>query len=240
MKKNTRVLKVLIAVVCISGLVLFLTIKVINGFKDIHESFANDLPTTNSLPSEDSAIILKQYWEKIKVNKIINFKQRRPISLLFFDEKYYLIADKINLETEASMQDILHKTVESVDRTTGEVYSIFDFDDFYQFQYVSSNIRPVSSIFLTLSGDSIQTVINDSIARFNLLCNNLSIRFAANAPIYFYINRTQEISSLKKPARMFDLLILKRGLDVYFLAMTPRNPEARISPDLLYSITVGL
>jgi hypothetical protein len=81
---------------------------------------------------------------------------------------------------------------------------------------VSSNFRPASSIFLTLSDDSIRTVINDSIARFNLLCDNLSIRFAENAPIYFYINRTQDISSMKKPTRMLNLLILKRGLDVFF------------------------
>jgi hypothetical protein len=238
MIKNRRGLKVLILVLCAGALVLFLTIKIINGFKDIQDSFSNDLPFTNSLPTEDSSIISKGYWNRIKVDKIINFKQRDPISVLLFDEKYYLIINKINLEKEKSLQTILHKTIEDVDRTTGEVYSILDLDNSYQFQYRSSAIKPVSQIFLTLSGDSLNSVWSDSIVSIHLIAADLSIRYADKSPIDIYVTG-KELPLGFKIKRSVDLLVLKRGLQIYFLLMKPINSESKIAPELLYRIVTG-
>jgi len=239
MKKNRRWLKISIMVFCLGALILFLIVRIINGFEDIQGSFSMDLPTTNSLPSEDSGILAEKYRAKLKVEEIINFKHRDHISVLLFNQRYHLIITKIALEKNASLKDILHETTESVDRTTGEVYSILDLDDSYEFQYRSSYIKPVSHIFITLSGDSLQSLKNDSVTRYHLLCKNLSIRFADKEAVDIYMTGKEKLL-MAKPDRSMDLLFLKRGLRVYILIMTPVNPEINLSPDLLNDIVTGL
>jgi len=238
MKKNGRRLTILIAIICMGGLVLLFLTKVINGFKDMRESFENDLPITYSIPSEDSTLISKEYLNRLKVGEIVNFKQREPISVLLLDSNYYLVVASANLKRHASIKEIIHENIESVDPTTGETYSILDLGNSFKFQYQSKPLSPVSDVYLTLSGDSLTSKWSDSIARFHLSAEDLSIRYADKAPIDIYLTGRQLLIG-KKLKGSVDLLVLIRSSRIYFLLMTPINAESKISPDLIYNVISG-
>src|SRR5215475_14532331 len=144
MRRNRKAFTISTMALIAAGLIIFLAIKVKNGFSDMQESFNNDLPATYTIPEEDSTIIAKTYWSKLNAESIINFRQRFPISILTFDKIYYLIINKIQLNKDISLKEAIHKTDENTDRTTGEVYSIFNLGYSRQFQYRSSVTGPIS------------------------------------------------------------------------------------------------
>lgn len=228
-------MKVLIIALCVVAFLLFAGIKIMNGFNDIQESFTNDLPMTYSILPEDSTLLEKNYWSKLKADKIVNFKNRAPISILSFDQKYYLIINKIAVGKAVSLQNILHETNKSTDRTVGEVYSVINLNESCQFQYRSSFIKPTSEIFLTLAGDSIQSIKGNNVVSYHLLCKDFSIRYLEKGAIDIYVTG-KEMALGTKASKPMSMLFLKRGSKVYFLLMIPIDPNGTISPNLLYSI----
>jgi len=198
---------------------------------------ANDLPFTFSIPSDDSTIISKKYWNKIKVGKIANEKGRNPVSMLRFDKKYHLLIYRIDLTQNLELPDVLNNVNECVDRTTGIVYTVINLNDFCRFEYHASAATPASKIFLTLAGDSLQEVKNDSAVSYHLICKNLSVRYSEEQPVDIYMVGTELLFGNTTRIPM-DLLLLKRNAAVYLLIMMPDNPKATIAADILYNMVL--
>ena len=239
MAKNRKKIRIIAICLFVSCILLFLILKVLNGFKKIQNSFSEDLPFTYSIPLEDSNLIARKYWSKMKVNKIAHSKERGPVSFLSFNKEYHLITYRIDLIKDVMLKDILHASIESVDRTTGTVYTVIDINDFCRFQYKASPAKPVSKIFLTVAGDSLQNVKNDSIESYHLLCDNFSIRYNENEPIDIFMVG-QEIALGATTRIPMDLLFLKRNAAIYLLIMTPNDPKSVIASDLLFNIVMGI
>lgn len=203
--------------------------------KDLNQ----DLPSTYVITAEDSNLIAKKYLKDLKADIIVRSKVRGPVSLIYFDKEYHLIIYKLDLIKEASLEDLLHTVIESVDRTTGETYSVINYNDFFKFQLNTVPSKPVSQIYLTLAGDSLQNVVkNDSMVCYHLLCENLSIRYAKNDPINIFLVGEEKTLGATTIVPM-DLLFLKRDDSVFLLIMTPNSPKLTIAPDLLYNIVMG-
>lgn len=234
-KTGTRIILFL----CIAGIIIYLIFKIVNAFGDNARAFAEDLPITYSLAAEDSNLIAVKYRSKITVNKVLNSKVRNSISLVTFDQKYSLIFYKIGLSKDISLKTLINTQIKSVDRSTGYTYSVVD-NNFFRFQYKAGIVKPASQIYLTLSGDSLQTIAkNDSTVSYHLLCSNLSLRYTEEEPIDIYVAGQQKAfgRTVKIP---MDILFLKRNRAVYLLLLVPNNPDASIAPNLLYDITTDL
>jgi hypothetical protein len=240
MSKNRRNIRIIIWVICGLGLLIFLGVKISEGFKRIKKSFADDLPLTYSIPSEDSIVIAKKYLPKLKANKIVHSRNRGPISLIYFDTVYYLIFYRIDLIKDGPLKEVLHTDIESVDRTTGTVYTVINHNNFFQFQFQAGPANPVSNIYLTLAGDSLKNLVeNDSVMSYHLLCKNLSIRYTENGPIDLFVVGQEGMLASTAIIPM-DLVFLDRDGAVYLLIMTPNDPKSTIAPDLLYNVVMGI
>lgn len=238
MKRKRRKLIILIVVIFAGALLLFFAIKVIKSFRDIGLAFENDLPATYTFLPEDTTIISKAYQDRFKVKEVFNFRKREPISMLELDSRYYLIITKIKLSEPATAKEVIHVSNEGVDRTSGETYSILGLNDFFEYQYLPFPLEPASNLYLTLAGDSLTSEWNDSIARFHLLAENLSVRYGKDAPIDIIL-APANLSFGAKVKQSVDVLLLFRGRRAYFLLMTPIMPGISIAPDLLYNVVSG-
>ena len=239
MSKGKKNIRLAIIGICVLGFLIFIGIKIFNGFKKIQDSFAKDLPFTYSIPGEDSSLIAKKYLKMLKANKIIQSRERGPISLIFFDKEYHLIVYKIHVIKDTLLKDLLYTSNESVDRTTGKVYTVIGHGDLFEFQFQDAPANPVSKIYLTLAGDSLQSVVkNDSIIGYHLLCNNFSIRYAESGPIDIFVVGKEKRLGATAVIPM-DLLFLKRNGEIYLLMMTPNSAQSTIAPDLLYNVVTG-
>ena len=217
----------------------WLVIKIINGISAVNNSMDDILPLTFILSREDSSLIASSYRSKLQVAKVYHFKGNEPVSIINFDNKYKLITYKINLITKNSLSDVISSENESVDRSTGYVYSIIENEIPFRFQIKDPRGLPVSKIYVTLAGDSIKDVIkNDSIYSFHLLCDNFSIRYGPASPVDIFLIG-QERGLGFTTVIPLDLMFLKRNNAIFLLVMTPMDLKSGIRPELLYNIVAG-
>ncbi len=152
----------------------------------------------------------------------------------------HIIIYKIDLIKDGLLKDVLHTNIESVDRTTGTVYTVINHNNFFQFQYQVGSAQPVSNIYLTLAGDSLKNLVqNDSVMSYHLLCKNFSIRYNKDGPIDLFVVGQEGMLATTTIIPM-DLLFLKRDGAIYLLIMTPNDPKSPIPPDLLYNVVTGI
>jgi hypothetical protein len=237
MMKKKRKIRVIIIGLCALGFVVFL---VVNMFSEIDKGLAEHLPSTYTLRAEDSNLILNRYRGKLKVDEVYHSSVRGPVSFISFDKGYKLIIYKIDLAIDSSLKTIFNTEIKSMDRSMGYSYSIMENNIFFRFEHKAGPTRPVSKIYLTLTGDSLQSVVkNDSVISYHLLCDNFSIRYAENDPIDIFVVGKEKMLATTTVIPM-DLLFLKRDGAIYLLIMTPNNPKSTIAPDLLYNVVMGI
>jgi hypothetical protein len=238
-KSKATKYRIIIVSIAVLGVFIFLGLKIYHGFLNTQGALTEVLPSTYSLTSEDSNLIGEKYRDKLEVNEVYQSKIRNPVSLISFDKRYNLLIHKIHLSGNDSLNNFFHTEIKSVDRTTGVTYIVIDNNLFFQFQYKSEPIKAAQDIYLTLSGDSLQTVAkNDSIISYHLLCHNLSVRYAMKEPIdIFVIGKEKGLgTTITIP---IDILFLKQNENLYLLLMTPIDSKSSIEPDLLYNIVTG-
>jgi len=146
------------------------------------------LPLTYSFTSEDSSLIATKYRNRIDVVEVNNSKLRNSIATLRFDNSFNIIIYKINTEKEFSMQRILHIENTRTHISNGYVYTLIGRDIIYNLWYKNGITKPIQTIFLSYSGDSLQTgVMNDSIVSYHLLGKNVSVKYSQDEPVDLFI-----------------------------------------------------
>jgi hypothetical protein len=226
----------LISLLSLIGLSLFgyLALKVNHGFKQLKKDFAENLPSTYVLSSEDSSIIANRYRSKIEVVEVNNSKVRGPVSTVRFNSTYSIIIYKIALTGNISLDTAFHTKLKKVDRSVGYSYRIIG-NRFFRFQYKSGEVSPPSKIYLTISDAPLNSLYsNDSLVYYHLSCENLSIRYSEKEPVDIFVEGNEGI--LGTYSIPMDLLFLKRNNGIYILLMTPLSRKAGIPSDLLYNI----
>jgi hypothetical protein len=234
MNKNIKRFVIVAIVLVVASLLFVISTKVKKGFSDVQKSFDDDLSPTYSLASKDSEIVVKSSWNKLKVKETMNFRDRSAVSQLIYENKYVLAITKINVKEDDLLKDLVSDTILSTERTVGEVYSIINLTNNFQIQFRSQPVKPASHVFLTLSGDSVTCLKTANSIRYHLLCKDFSVRFEDAAPIDIYASG-KEVGITKELVTL-DLLLLKRGPQIYVFLMTPIDTGTQISPDLLSSI----
>jgi hypothetical protein len=239
MPKGKRKIKLIVIGLSL-GFLIFLAFKIVDGFVEIQNDMAKDLPPTYEIPSEDSSIISKKYLGKLKANEIIRRQGREPVSLIYFDRKYHLIIYKFTLDKSIPLGDLLHLTIKNVDQTIGAVYKVISHNNFFKFQLNDAPGRSVSNVYLTLAGDSLQNVVkNDSMVGYHLSCTNLSIRYDENGPIDIFMVGAEKMLGATTDIPM-NILFSKQKRNLFLLIMTPNNSNSTIPPILLYNIVMGI
>ena len=201
--------------------------------KDVTAASDNDLPFTQVMTREDSALISPKYIGRVRSHQNVNSKVMDPVSFLYVDDTYHLIIFRIHVETDQPLMEILGSYIENSRRSDGETYSMIDFNGFSRFEWRPWPTKQTRTIFLSLYGDSLSKgILNDSIASYHLLCNNLSIKYDKNGVVQVFMTCGKITPS--------DLLFFKRGKIVYFMLMTTAKPDSFIPREILYDLVMGI
>jgi hypothetical protein len=201
--------------------------------RDLNTVSDNELPVTQVVTREDSALISPKYIGRVRSHQNVNSKVMDPVSFLYVDDTYHLIIFRINMETDQPIKDILSSDTKNSQRSDDEAYSMVDFNGFSRFEWHPKPMMRTRNIFLSLYGDSLSNgILNDSIASYHLLCENLSIKYEKNGVVQVFMT-----CGVITPS---DILFLKRGKIVYFMLMTTAKPDAFIPRGILYDLIMGL
>lgn len=219
-------------------ILFFLGYKIYEGFIDTKKALDEDLPSSFNLLKRDSDLISKKFIDKVRVIEVRRSKVRGPISFLLYDSKYFLFLYEMSLSKDKSFKNIFHIENRNSDRSVGVVYSIIDNGLYFRFENKSYMSEAISEIFLTLKGDSLQTIANeDTIVSYHLLCTNLSIKYSKNDPVDIFLEgKEKSFGSYNIP---LDVLFLKHKGCVYFVFMISADTERPIPPKLLYQVVTG-
>ena len=201
--------------------------------RDVRAASDNDLPLTQVMTREDSALISPKYIGRVRSHQNVNSKVMDPVSFLYVDDTYHLIIFRIHLGTDQPLTEILRSDVEDSRRSDGEAYSMVDFNGYSRFEWHPWPTRGTRDIFLSLYGDSLSNgILNDSVASYHLLCKNLSIKYEKKGVVQVFMVGGEITPS--------DLLFLKRGKIVYFMLMTTAKPDSFIPREILYDLIMGI
>src|ERR1700733_10508673 len=104
-----------------------------------------------------------------------------------YDSTYQLFIFKIDTSGRLSFKNGFNLENANVLPTTNVVYSTI-FSEPYELDYKSFPVPAASSIYLTISGDSMQLQErNESLIAYTVVCKNLSIRYSQKDPIDIYL-----------------------------------------------------
>lgn len=218
---------------------IWLVIRVAIAIRQNASALSEVLPESHVIPSEDSSLLPVNTRSRIEVIQINNSKVRSPISVLRFNKSFNLLTYKIDLAKSSPLKTLLHVSVSSSNTSVGYSYGVISSDVIYQLDYLAGKPKPAQDIYLTLAGDSLQTVFeNDSMISYHLNCKNFSIKYDRNDPVDLFVESEEKPFEAANQIPT-DLLFLERGKKIYLLIMTPKDFKSSIPADLLYQIVSG-
>jgi len=220
------------------GIVFFIyLIKLIPpAVKQTEKAIQEGLPSTYNLSTEDSEIISKQFWPQLKAVEVRNTTTRSPITLMKFDNTYFLFKFKIDLKTNSSLKDILHFDKANVDVSWRQSYWTISNTQYYDFKFISRKQIPVSEIFCTYSASNITNLLNsDTLEIYKTVAQNFSMRYSKDGPKDYVVIDEGGILGLRHDIPM-GIIFLKRSKSVYFLFITPTKLNGKIDNSYLLNL----
>jgi hypothetical protein len=217
------------------GFVLYIALKTIIGIHGHHQAIGRMLPSTYSIPKKDSSIIVEKYRHRLVLNEVKNTMARYPISLITLDGEYSLIMTRLKLTDQIPVPNMVNFQNKSTDRSTMVTYSIVD-NNAFKFHYnISESPKPVSKVYLTIYGDSIQrNERNDSITSYSCSCKNLSIRYGEDDPVDIFVESDKNFPD----GVPLSILFYRKNNGLYFLLLSP-NDKMTIDSQLLSDLVSG-
>ena len=232
--------KKIVAIVIIVLAAIFGIKKCTNRFDEgLIKSLSEDLPNTQSLNEEYSAVIKEKYKNKALVNVVRKSKVRNPIAAIEFDKDYLLFIYKIDFMKDTSLKSIL--VIRPNTEPKEEVGIIYKLTDagLYNFINKSGPVHNVSNIYFGFNSDSIiKKNTNDSLINYGLVTNNLSIHYREN-DIADIIVKSKEKNFGNSDTMPIEVMFLKRKSSVFFLTLTAKNASDTIPFNLLYNIVTN-
>jgi hypothetical protein len=219
--------RVILAVI-IFGLVIYITVGLI--YPVIRDS-KELLPSSNILPSDYLNLISEKYRDSIEVTETVNSKVRAPVSV-FRVNKFHIAVYKINLTSNEPITNTLHEEFRLIKQSDLTTYRHVNISANCHLKYKAGGVDSISNIFLSLSGNSIRTLLStDLIRAYHLDAEGVSIRYGQNARIDIVIETGVGVVSIP-----MELLLLKKNNTVFLLVLCP-DDISKDFPDLsLYNL----
>lgn len=233
-EKNFKKYKGKIFLIFILFLVLYIIVKVVEGFSKLEQSNKDDLPIGFNISSEDSNCFNKTAWRTLKVVKTLPSKVRYPVSLLTYNDKYYLIITRYtNKNIEEPIKNTILFEKQDVDRSVGLVYNILELENL-NFQFKSGYVRPCSNVIFLSNTDLYSSrIINEKSIIYHLYTNKVGIKLHEEGPVDLFLEQSNESSDTKIPV---EVSVIKRKNFVYFLFIINKNSQDKSMPNLIQNI----
>jgi len=223
----------IVIVIVVAGIIGVLIIRAISSVRETLNEPHYDLPTSKTIAKEDSSLIAQQYWHKLHVDETYNSKVRNPVSFLIYENAYELIIGRIDLEKEETFNDLIIIENKSVTSSAYYTYNNIEHNHYFNFKYLVGPINPANHLYLTLSGDSISVIRKtDSLISYHLICKNVSIRYAEDAPKDFFFIGKEGFLNITKRVPL-NISLLRKGKAVFFLLLAPHTSKGTVPADLL-------
>jgi hypothetical protein len=229
-KKKLKSVIIITLAISIVGSV-FLVYRILKGFDQLDVTLAEFLPSSYLLSGVDSQCIGNQAMSEMKVREICRSKMRGDVALLTFEGRYDVVMYKIVTDKIYPLKDILHEEGKSLDRSVGVSYRVME-NSLFDFQYRKGEVQPVSQIYLTIGGDSIQKILsNDSIIAFNSICKDFSIKYGQGGPVdIFAIVKKKSLTNNHFPV---NIVFLRKDKNVCLFVLSPQNSDEPLSHNVL-------
>jgi hypothetical protein len=224
MKKNKKIRKYILIVIalCVLGYITFFFYQaVINDPND-------PIVLSNIAPSNYVNLFSQLAQHKLRLKETMSFKLRGTISFFYYDEKYDLEVTKIKMKPGRNLKN---DVVETYTKPDGKVdYSVPFHETQFTTNYKDPSTESISKIFLSLHGDSAQTITkNDSIASYYLKLKNVTVQYNQGGVKEIFIDANTSDHPI-------NLMFLKRSNSLYFLLLAPKDNDTKLNPDLLNNI----
>ena len=190
--------------------------------------------TSNQIPPDYSNLFNGRV-SGLAFSKTLIFKNRNPISIFNYDNKYTIEVDKIDLSNEFSLKTIIEKSRTS--KRLENIYYAIDQQGDMEFNYNNSyRLRHLSKLYLLLSGNNTQQIVkNDSVAYYNSNIKNLSIQGEGNGkPELLVISKDKN-----NKGTPVEILFLKKGNALYILLMAPKKINSILNSNTLFDLVTN-
>ena len=129
---------------CLLILLIFLIPRIYQAFLDNEKALEENLPSKYLLSPEISSLLAEKYRADLKVIEVSQSKVREPISIISFNNKYRLVAYKIKLEKDISLNTLLQSEIKDAEISNGFSYGTMGTDIIYRFRYKAGIVKPAN------------------------------------------------------------------------------------------------
>ena len=187
---------------------------------------------SDKVPKEYSNLFKPSIEKDIKLDVTFNITGRHPISMFTYKGYYYVFVYRTCLTRNIALSNLIK------DERKSEVVT-FDKSAFiptpnFKLSYSLGSIPFEDSLFLVFDCDALEyTIKNDSAICYSTLLNSFVMKYSGDGKPDIYIENTN-----KKFRCQFNLLFLKKGNDVYFMAMTPIHEYKFLEKDSIKDLMI--
>jgi hypothetical protein len=185
------------------------------------------LKTINSIPVEYSDLF---FQNKISnpTSYVLYNTELSPISDFYYNNSYWIVITKLKTKKSDSLPFVNVKN-EKTSLTEGIVYAGFD-EGYFHLDFLPDS-SSISSIALTINGDSIKNISkNSDLVAYSCKCKSLSVsydNFKSNN-----LNIEQSLNKLIPSC----IVLLKRQQSVYLIFLSEANPKSTVNPFATFNL----
>jgi hypothetical protein len=207
---------------------IYIIVKVIIVTPEMNKSFEEFLPQSYELSPLDSSLFRPAVKNRLKVEVVYNNKMRKPISFLSLDNRYELVMFRIDCLNKNDSVNVYLKKIQNLDRSVDVTYNVIP-TNLFSFQHKTGPLAPVTHVIFSFDeGEIVKKTISDSVVNLQGVFKNAAIKYSDKEP--------QDIFIQSKTKTSWEVLFLRKGSFIYFLAISPYDLTDKMPINILYSL----
>ncbi len=172
---------------------------------------------------------------KLSFVKTFTSKTRNPISQFEYDEKFRINIYRINISNNLYLNKLINESHVNQHVTYNLTYYLLDRFNQFDIRYKSGRQEKVSGIYLNLfAGKTLTLLKNDSLAYYNSIIKNFSIKYQSNGPQDFFIGSSNESANFDEIPT--EIMLQKKHGKLYLILMISEHEYTPLTPGTLLTL----
>ncbi len=204
---------------------------IIYAFYRVNSAVDTEGPPTADIDREYLALFKTHFYKNFSNFISSRSKIRNTQTAFDFDKKYAIVVEKLNLESNSSVDYFVKVKREEVGESINTIYGSFEKNSFY-YKRPPEVPKGREAIFFYYCCDSLKIITrNDSLINFYTERNDFGIKYSKEGPFDILFDRKYD----KVPVHF---IFLKREKKFFLIIMVPYSRES-MKPQQLLNILNG-